>query len=336
MSITIAKKGHSKSILLIWEYLALIHDALQKTDESQASLYDRPSEGLYENAASTFAASGREDHLVFGILAEMEREGYAPSRSFLIRLASSLRTRSSVRRLGHAMHIIRNSYANSQDEVEERGNGENKGEEEGIALKPTTSGLNIILAGYADFGFSTNAMNVYHEFEQLECIPDENTYSFLMDSIYMDISTAIPPKTRDTGRGNEMKFDDTTPSDYSSIDDEMITWFNTRIEAADTIFEAAIEMGHGADEFLIHSYLKILCIKGDLEKALCLIDEMFENRERISQSTLGILAMSYAERGNFEIVDDILLMSSNQAGGENGLPRHMVERIEILKKNTIM
>ena len=100
--------------------------------------------------------------------------------------------------------------------------------------------------------------------------------------------------------------------------------------------EAAIERGHGADEVLIHSYLSILCIKGDLEKAMYLIDEMFENRERISQSTLGVLAIAYAERGDFEIVEEIVLMSSNQAGGRNGLPRHVVERIEILKKNTIM
>lgn len=310
MTCVSAKKGHSNIVMLVWEYLDLIHRTMKNTNDSHSLLYTRPSAGLYENAASAFAASGHQDHLVFGILAEMEKEGLKPSRPFLSRLAAAIRTRSSVKRLDNAIHMIRKSY---------KGDGGYDNNEE-MTLKPTTSALNTVLAGYSDFGFSSKAMEIYHDFERLECTPDENTFLFMMDSVAMDISTAIPPIVRGCGENNR-KIDD----------DEVKSWLNTQTDAADAIFEAAMEVGYGSNERLINSYVRILCAVGELDKALYLVDENFENRVKLSQEALGLLAVCSAEMGDFETVESIAEMSK-QVGYRHGLQHHIMERIENLKR----
>jgi hypothetical protein len=65
----------------------------------------------------------------------------------------------------------------------------NEGIEMGIA---TTSGLiNVIIAGNADLGFIDKAYLTYTMFEELECNPDENTISYILE-VALDISTSIP------------------------------------------------------------------------------------------------------------------------------------------------
>jgi pentatricopeptide repeat protein len=305
MTYSVAKKGQVSTITLAWEYLGTLRNTMSKKNGSQVT----PSEGLYENAASTYAVAGRQDHVVFGILAEMEKEGYKPGRQLLVRLANSIRLHSSVRRLDKAMFTLRNSYESMQN-----GYGDD-------TLKPTTSALNTVIVGYCDFGFSSKAMDVYNEFESLECIPDENTYSFLMDSIVMDLSTAIPPRIRYHGRSNHT----------NAVGKEESSWIQDRVEAADAIFEAATEMDYGSDEKMIHSYVKVLCLNNDLKKAMHLVVEKVEKREKLSLATIGLLAMANANIGNFGTVDDIIVLCKS-AGYPTGLPKHIMERIIYLRK----
>jgi pentatricopeptide repeat protein len=304
---TATKKGHSHTVLLVWEYLKLIHGILEENNEPHAALYKRPSPGLYENAATVFAASGYQDQLIFSTLSEMENEGYKPARPFISRLAATLRTRSTVKRLDNALHMIREAYDNDES------NGES-------SLIPTTSALNTIVAAFSDLGFSAKAMDIYHSFESLGCTPDEDTYSFLMDSIAMDVTTTIPPMIKGSRRRTKGIIEDV----------DMKSWLNTQIEAADAIFETATELGYGSNEHMTNAYVKILCAIGELDKAMYLLDEKICNGENIPQASLGMVALSNAELGDFEIVDDIISMGV-QAGYRNGLSKHFLERIDNLK-----
>lgn len=311
MTHTASKKGQPDIVMLVWDYLTLIQETLESKNDPLAAIYSKTTPGLYENAALAFAGSYK-DHLVFvGILSEMENDGIKPSRSFLSRLAQSIRVRpNSVKRLDNVMYVIKESYRNNDTNVDD---GQS-------SVKPTTSALNTVLAGFSDFGFSAKAIDIYHDFEQLQCIPDENTFSFLIDSIAMDITTAIPPSIRHFRR----------PPKRSIKDEEMKSWLSTQVDTADIIYEAAVEMGHGSNEYVLNSYIKILCAIGELDKALFLLEEKLEKEEKISIEALGLLALSNAHHGEFDIVQDIIMMC-RKAGYKSGLSKHVTDRIAALK-----
>jgi pentatricopeptide repeat protein len=344
ITLSTAKRGISDIIMSVWEYMKLVDTSIQNQREdndasSSSSLYSRPTEGLYENAALSFASTGKHDELAFGILAEMEGQGHEPSRSFLSRLASTMRIRSSVRRLDRSVFIIRSNHEHAMNNYHHGQEGENDDE---ITMKPTKSTLNTLIAAYADLGFSTKAMEIYDDFERLECTPDENTYSYLMDSIVMNVTTTLPFNLRGKIVGQKVNNNNADMNDNASTnangnqyDDDQFdaeSWLDAQIEAADAIYEAANEMGHGCDGNLIHAYVQILCSIGKLEKAKSLLDEKVDNREWVPEETFGLLALSNAHIGNMEAVDDVVQMC-RQTGYKGGLPIHVAKRIQVLRKS---
>lgn len=301
-----SKKGHVETITFIWEYLNLLNiNSNEKSNPN--SIYIQPTEGLYENAVCTYAASRRLDHMVFGIISEMEEAGIKPTRNFLLRVSKAIRTRSSIKRVDHALHMMGNSYygGTSGDEM--------------ISVSPTTSSLNILLAAFADFGFTSRAMDLYNEYSDFGCVPDGNTYSFLMNTVDMDISTALPPAIGQLKNYGQ-----------SQLNDEQKGWIEGQLAVADSILNAATEMGYGSDEHLTDAYIKVLCSAGDNDKALDFLGEKIQNGEGISSHTLGLLAVTNAELGNHNIVDEIIQLSK-QGGYKSGLPKHILERIDNLR-----
>ncbi len=293
-----SKKGHVDTITLIWEYLNLLNTNSHEKNNPN-SIYLQPTEGLYENAASTYAESKRQDQLVFSILAEMEEAGLKPSRNFLIRLSKALRTHSTIRRVDAGIHMIRNKINSSYNSDED------------ISIKPTTSALNTLLATLADFGFTSRAMELYNEFEDFGCTPDENTYLFLMKSIEMDVSTCLPPTVGQ--------------SEIEKTAGEEI-WVESQVMTADAILDAAVQMGHGDDEHLVEAYLKILHSAKEVEKAVGFLGEKLRKKKQISNHSLGLIALANAEQGNKDIVEEIVQLIK-QDGKTSHLPKHVMELI---------
>ena len=300
-----SKKGHVETITFIWEYLNLMNNNSNEKNNPN-SIYIQPTEGLYENAVCTYAASRRLDHMVFGIISEMEEAGIKPTRNFLLRVSKAIRTRSSIKRVDHALHMMGNSYFGGA------------GGDEMISVSPTTSSLNILLAAFADFGFTSRAMDLYNEFDDFGCVPDGNTYSFLMNSIEMDISTTLPPMIGQLNNFGE-----------SQLNDDQKSWIESQLGVANSILNAATEMGCRSDEHLTDAYIKVLYSAADNDKALDFLGEKVQNGEKISSHTLGLLAVTNAELGNNNIVDEIIQLSK-QGGYKSCLPRHFIERIDVL------
>ncbi len=308
-----SKRGHSSIVTLIWEYMNSVRASLMEHDNSSplCSLYSKPTEGLYENAVMTFAASTNKDHLVLSILDEMEKEGYKPTRLFLSRL--SARLRSSVRRLDHAMYMMRSNFNRSLNNYSDSMEYEHQ-----HFFNPTTSSLNAIMCAYADLGFSAKAMDLYNEFEDLQCVPDENTYIFLMDSVLMNVTTAIPSNFVGGQQGRP-------------DDEDLISWLESQVDAANAIVDVAIQMGFGLNEHLLHSYLKLLCAIGELDKAMYLLEERLDSKQKISLESFECVALSLAKIGKMDVVENIAIMS-REAGYENGISKFVLDRIDRLKK----
>jgi len=201
--------------------------------------------------------------------------------------------------------LKRSTHNKNSDSIEDDGQ---------LMIYPSTSSLNTIMCAYADVGLSAKAIELYNEFEDLQCNPDENTFAFLMDSALMNVSTAIPPNFV-TGQ-------------QSSLDDEnLMSWLETQTDAADAIFDAATEMGFGSNKHLLHSYVKLLCNVGKVDEAMYLLEERLDGSEKISLASFEYAALSQAKLGKMAAVESIVIMS-RQAGYESGLSKAVVERIK--------
>lgn len=285
-----ARKGSSKTFLVLLNFIQEVRDS--------GNEFYHPTQGIYESLAQSFMSSSqREDQKVFGVLKEMESIGFQPSHIFLRGLAQSIRTRSTVGRLDAARHMILSGY---------------EGTETSIA---TTSGLNVIIAGYADLGFVDKAYLTYSMFEELDCKPDENTFAYLLEAVAMDISTAIPPK----------------------FDHQEHEWIVSKVDIADALIEEARSKGFLINKHMLHSYISVLCAANSLGNAKKVINEVIFDAEEyeitppIGVETFSILALKYAENGDFESLDDIMKLSAF-AGFKEGLAPHVTKQIDRIRK----
>lgn len=298
LSCVLSRKGNSRELIQLWEYVQEIQNA--------GNPHYRPTIGLYENLARAFVSSKmREDELVFGVLATMEDQGLQPSYIFIKGLSQAMRTRSTVSRLDKAGHILRNahdSYTNNSDH-------------ENLGIRASTSALNTIISGYADLGLFDKAYSLYTSFADLNCEPDENTFIFMLDALYMNLSTALPPG-------------------YYLGHDE---WVKSQVEAADLIVQEASYRGFQPG-LLLEKYVSILCVIGNVEKARNILVDMVLDAERdgqkipdITLNTFSCVSLNYALIGDTERADEIRNLCL--ISGYEGLPPHIEERICKLRQN---
>jgi len=351
LTVSPAKRGNTRAVSLLWKYMDLIRTSLEteeyvtssstssssSIDSSSScitSTYYKPTEAIYENAAEAFSSSTKqgEDEMVFRIFAEMERDGMKPSRAFLNRVSESMRTRSSVKRLNKAMYILRSSYndgwSSSSHTYPTASGGDGGGDTSAAAaaLKPTTSSLNCVLAGYADLGYLDKAFRTFDEYRQLGCEPDEQTFGILMDACAMNVITAIPPNVQNPSEN----VDGNDNANGNRMDDFTCSWIESQVEIADAILETAKEMGFVCDHHFVHTYVKILCTVDELDKAMRYVEETLDEGRKVSQETFGLIAIGYARKGDMETVNYVINMTK-KAGYKNGLLRLFMERIERLK-----
>ena len=294
-----SRKGNSPAMKILLNYIQEVQNA--------GNPRYQPTEGIYESMAQAFVSSSRkEDHLVFALLAEMESNGLTPSYIFLRGLSQAMRTRSTVGRLDLAGHMLRRGH---------NPNGFNNDSEE-VGSRATTSALNTIISGYADLGLVDRAYQAYTTFDELGCEPDANTFAFLLESVVMQLTTALPP--RPDSKGNE--------------------WALSQEDIADAMVDEARNRGFHTNKFLIHSYVQVLCATGgSLKKAKNFIYERIseaeENEERpsIGVHTFSTLALNCAQSGDFDSVDEIRDMCIS-SGYTQGFSVHVTERIDRIRE----
>lgn len=77
IAVSAAKFGDTDLLLLVWDLIDMMGY--------------KPSESMFENAIHGFMIAYKQDHHAFAVMAEMEKEGYIPSRALTQMIAKSLR-----------------------------------------------------------------------------------------------------------------------------------------------------------------------------------------------------------------------------------------------------
>ena len=72
-----ARKASPELNLMVWDLVEM--------------LGYQPTEAMYENTIQAFCMAYRQDHSVFAVLAEMQSNGYEPSRALIRSISRSLR-----------------------------------------------------------------------------------------------------------------------------------------------------------------------------------------------------------------------------------------------------
>lgn len=300
LSCVLSRKGNSRELIELWEYIQEI--------QNSGNPHYRPTIGLYENLARAFVSSKlKEDELVFSILTTMEDQGLQPSYIFLKGLSQAMRTRSTVSRLDKAGHILRNAhdaYRNSTDY-------------ESLGIRASTSALNTIISGYADLGLFEKAYSLYTSFADLNCDPDENTFIFMLDALYMNLSTALPSGYT---YGNQNR-----------------DWVNSQEETADILVQEASYRGFQTG-LLLEKYVSILCVVGNVDKARNIVVDMVLDAEQngqipdITLDTFSCVSLAYASSGDTERADEIKNLCL--VSGFENLPPYVEQRICSLRSKT--
>jgi pentatricopeptide repeat protein len=263
----LARKGSSSDVVSIMEYV----DSIRQSGNAEY----KPTEGLYESLAQSFASSSKkEDHLLFGVLAIMEADGFKPSFSLIRDLAQAVRSRSTVHRLDNCLHILSSRHD---------------------GVPPTTSALNCVMSGYADLGFVEKTYQVFEMFGDLNCDPDINTFILMLEAVYMNLSTALPRSRRDI-----------------QIDEEAQEWIDSQINVADTIMEAAREKGFDLDDSahqLVDVYIRILLSTGGVDKASVYVEDLIADAGTrnelppISHNTFKVIVQEYKRYDDYANID---------------------------------
>lgn len=255
----LARKGSSSDLISIWEYIDNIRNS--------GNVLYKPSEGMYELLAQSFASSTKkEDHLLFGVLANMEADGFKPSFNFIRGLAQAMRSRSTIHRLDNCLFILRSKHD---------------------GIQATVSALNCIMSAFADLGMIEKTYSVYEMFDYLKCEPNIDTFKFMMEAIHMNLSTAIPRSRKDV-----------------KIDSDGQEWIASQLNAAEVIMDVASDKGFGMDNQLVDVYVRILLDAGEVDKASVFVENVindFLTRKElppISRGTFKAIAQEYSSVGN--------------------------------------
>jgi pentatricopeptide repeat protein len=212
----------------------------------------RPTETIYENTITAFAMGFRQDGNCFAVLGEMEAQGYKPSRALIRSITRSLRF--SVGRVDNAYHTL------IYNEIE--------------GAKVTVSSLNTILSGCAELGDPDRAFAMFQDFANFDLEPDEDTYSFMMESL----SKATGP---------ERPLDDAAVEGY--------------LKAAESLLDMMVTKNVKVNRHTLHFYVHTLGNLGKMDAAKNAVLDAFEAGLGVENKTLSLIISACGDRGDLEM-----------------------------------
>ena len=250
-----------------------------------------PTESMFEDVIMSFVAT-RQDNNVYSALADMEKAGFVPSQSLLryVALQLSAPKRQDTKRLDHSSRLL--SYHQNTH-------------------MRSTPALNAILLGYGIKRDINSAFLVFEDFRLLNLRRDDNTYTFLMESLYMDIKNRFPHQ-----------HDNCNPEEVSQV-----------LEAAQIILDSMEEEEISTSKRFVHEYIRVLCSVGLFEDATAAIKEFISSGAQLQVSTLFVLATKLAEAGNFEGAYAVAALSEAAGCGKNQRLVYRIKNIETPKRS---
>ncbi|KAL9179850.1 hypothetical protein ACHAXT_007820 [Thalassiosira profunda] len=253
----------------------------------------QPTEGMFEDVVLSFSVQKYSDEDMFAALVDMEGNGYLPSRALLKNIA--LKMSGVPRRLSHAEHKLmwhENEHVRS------------------------THTLNALLMGYGMRGNIDAAFRVFESFPKNGLQPDENTFTFLMEVLYIDTKNRFPLKD------NQASVD--SPEDIEDV-----------LGAAQIILDSMEGAGVAATKLFYHEQIRVLCALGLLEDAKMLVEEAVAVGTPLPVATLYLLATRLAHAGNYQMAHAVADLSAVAGCGDGTSIANRIRNIEKRRENEV-
>lgn len=216
-----------------------------------------PTVTMFEDVIMSFAAT-KQDKNLFSALVDMEKNGHMPSAILMRYIA--LKVSYSQQRMDHSHNLLN-----------WRGNEHLR----------STSAMNVMLIGYGMMRDLNNAFFVFEELPRLGLQPDINTFSFLMEALYIDGKDRFPYKPGQ-------------PSNYNTQDIDDV------VGAAQIILDAMEEAGIQKTKQFFYEHIRLLYTLGLLEDSKLVLEEAISAGIHLPMASVFMLSTRFAESGDFD------------------------------------
>ena len=242
-----------------------------------------PTASMYEDVVLSFTATHQDENM-YAALADMAKNGFVPSPVLLRFIARKITYED--KRAMHSQKMLtwhRNNHLRS------------------------THGMNSLLIGYGMKRDINNAFLIFEDFEKFNIQPDANTFTFLMEALYIDAKDRFPYKQR-------LQFN---PQDIQDV-----------VGAAQIVIDAMAEAGIQRTKLFFYEHIRLLYTLDLLEDAKSVLLEAIHTGTSVPKATLFMLGSKFANVGDFENARAIAQMS--RAAGCGDFPR-LINRINNLE-----
>eukprot|EP00571_Detonula_confervacea_P005363 CAMPEP_0172313854 /NCGR_PEP_ID=MMETSP1058-20130122/21123_1 /TAXON_ID=83371 /ORGANISM="Detonula confervacea, Strain CCMP 353" /LENGTH=756 /DNA_ID=CAMNT_0013027577 /DNA_START=99 /DNA_END=2369 /DNA_ORIENTATION=- len=242
-----------------------------------------PTEGMFEDVIMSFASTKQDDNM-YAALVDMEKNGFVPSPSLMRYVA--VKVSFNERRMEHSHKMLtwkQNEHMRS------------------------THAMNVMLIGYGMKRDINSAFYIFEELPRFNLQPDANTFSFLMEALYIDTKERFPP------HGGKPP-----PQDIDDV-----------LGASQIILDAMGEAEIEKTKQFYYEHIRLLCALSLLDDANLVLEDAIMSGVPIPRATLFILANRFADNGNYELAHKVAGLSA--AAGCGKFPR-LISRINNIER----
>ena len=261
--------------------------ALQVWDMVEQFGYS-PTASMFEDVILSFAAT-RQDENMYSALADMERHGFEPSPLLLKYIA--LKVSRTDKNIAYSHKLLTwhgNVHLHSKH------------------------GMNALLAGYGMKRDINNAFLVFEEFAELHLQPDTNTFTFLMEALYIDTKERFPFKL-----DQRPQIQIISPRDVSDV-----------VSAIQIILDAMDSARVHKTKAFYYEHIRVLYCLGLLEEGKVVLEEAVATGTHVPMQTLFMLATRFAHFGDFTNAQAVAGLSNAAGCGDFNRLKNRIKNIE--------
>jgi hypothetical protein len=245
-----------------------------------------PTASMFEDVIVSFAATRQDDNM-YSALADMARNGYEPSPLLLKYIAMNVsRTDKKIHYSHKLLTWHRNVHLHSKH------------------------GMNALLAAYGMKRDINNAFLVFEEFDALHLQPDSNTFTFLMEALYIDTKERFPFKSSEQ-----------RPQISTQDVDDVVSAIQIILDAMDS---AKV---HKTKAFY-YEHIRVLYCLGLLEDGKVVLEEAIATGTHVPMQTLFMLATRFAHFGDFTNAQAVAGLSNAAGCGDFNRLKNRIKNIE--------
>jgi hypothetical protein len=244
-----------------------------------------PTASMFEDVIVSFAATRQDDNM-YSALADMERAGYEPSPLLLKYIAMNVsRTDKKIHYSHKLLTWHRNVHLHSKH------------------------GMSALLAAYGMKRDINNAFLVFEEFAALHLQPDSNTFTFLMEALYIDTKVRFP--------FNSEQRPQISTQDVCDV-----------VSAIQIILDAMDSAKVHKTKAFYYEHIRVLYCLGLLEDGKVVLEEAIATGTHVPMQTLFMLATRFAYFGDFTNAQAVAGLSNAAGCGDFNRLKNRIKNIE--------